>query len=88
MATKSLAQNGPKRLRRRTEAEAARARKAAGPAGRAEGFEAHAADALAQMLQGQAQGPGSGADVVVVDLAAYRRGHTHPGERGHIVEGR
>ena len=75
-------------IAKRTEAEAARGRKAAGPAGRAEGFEAHAADALAKMLAGQAKGPGPRADlVVVVDLAAYRRGHAHPGERCHIVGG-
>ncbi len=72
----------------RIEAEAGRLRKAAGPAGREEGFDAHAADALVKMLAGQGKGPGSRADlVVVVDLAAYRRGHAHPGETCHIVGG-
>jgi hypothetical protein len=56
--------------------------------GMAKRTEAEAADALAQMLAGQAQGPGPRADVVVVvDLAAYRRGHAHPGEPCHIVGG-
>ena len=72
----------------RIEAEASRLRRAAGPAGRDVRFEAHAADALVKMLQGQGKGPSSRADlVVVVDLAAYRRGHAHPGERCHIVGG-
>ncbi len=40
------------------------------------------------MLQGQGRGPNARADlVVVVDLAAYRRGHAHPGETCHIVGG-
>jgi hypothetical protein len=72
----------------RIEAEAARLRRAAGPAGREVSFEAHAADALARMLQGQGKGPSARADlVVVVDLAAYRRGHAHPAETCHIVGG-
>ena len=72
----------------RVEAEAGRRRRAAGPAGREESFDAHAADALVQMLQGQGKGPSPRADlVVVVDLAAYRRGHAHPGETCHIVGG-
>ncbi len=72
----------------RIEAEASRLRRAAGPAGREESFEAHAADALVQMLKGQGKGPSARADVVVVvDLAAYRRGHARPGETCHIVGG-
>ena len=72
----------------RIEAEAARLRRAAGPGGRQDSFEAHAADALARMLQGQGKGPSPRADlVVVVDLAAYRRGHAHPAETCHIVGG-
>ena len=40
------------------------------------------------MLAGQGQGRSARADlVVVVDLAAYRRGHGHPGETCHIVGG-
>jgi hypothetical protein len=70
---------------KRIEAEAGRLRKAAG---REVGFEAHAADALAKMLDGQGRGHLARADlVVVVDLAAYRRGHAHPAERCHIVGG-
>ncbi|MGO9660710.1 MAG: HNH endonuclease signature motif containing protein [Acidimicrobiales bacterium] len=76
-------------LANRTEAEASRLRKAAGPAGRGESFDACAADALVHMLAGQGKGPSPRADVVVVvvDLAAYRRGHAHTGETGHIVGG-
>ena len=80
--------DGP-RLRRRHRGRGHRARQS-GRAGRGAGpsfLRPTPPTPWPQMLQGQAQGPGSGADVVVVDLAAYRRGHTHPGERGHIVEG-
>ena len=39
-------------------------------------------------MAGAGKGPGPRADlVVVVDLAAYRRGHAHPGETCHIVGG-
>ena len=62
-----------------------------GRAGRpGESFDACAADALVHMLAGQGKGPSPRADVVVVvvvDLAAYRRGHAHTGETGHIVGG-
>ena len=72
----------------RIDAEAARLRRAAGPEGREVSFDAHAADALVRMLAGQGKGPSARADlVVVVDLAAYRRGHAHPGETCHIVGG-
>ncbi|MGA3217463.1 MAG: HNH endonuclease signature motif containing protein [Acidimicrobiales bacterium] len=72
----------------RVEAEAGRLRRAAGPEGREVSFEAHTADALVKMLQGQGKGPSARADlVVVVDLAAYRRGHAHAGETCHIVGG-
>ncbi len=72
----------------RIEAEASRLRRGAGPAGRPGPFEAHAADALVSMLSGAGKGPSPRADlVVVVDLAAYRRGHAHPGEHCHIVGG-
>jgi len=72
----------------RIEAEAARLRRAAGPGGRGDSFDAHAADALVKLVAGAGKGPGPRADlVVVVDLAAYRRGHAHPGETCHIVGG-
>ena len=72
----------------RIEAEAARLRRDAGPQGREVSFDAHAADALVSMLGGHGRGPSPRADlVVVVDLAAYRRGHAHPGETCHIVGG-
>jgi hypothetical protein len=72
----------------RIEAEAGRLRRAAGPEGRDVSFDAHAADALVKMLEGQGRGHSTRADlVVVVDLAAYRRGHTHGAERCQIVGG-
>jgi hypothetical protein len=49
---------------------------------------AHAADALAAMLAGSGRGKPGRADLVIVcDLAAYRRGHAHPGEPCHIIGG-
>ncbi len=72
----------------RLEAEAGRLRKAAGPGDREVTFDAHAADALVKMLDGQGRGHVTRADlVVVVDLDAFRRGHAHAGERCHIVGG-
>jgi hypothetical protein len=71
----------------RLEAEAARLHRAAAPAER-ESFDAYGADALARMLEGAGRGRAGRADlVVVVDLAAYRRGHAHGGEPCHIVGG-
>jgi len=71
----------------RIEAQAARLRRGAGPASR-DSFDAASADALVKMVAGQGKGPSARADlVVVVDLAAYRRGHAHPGETCHIVGG-
>jgi len=71
----------------RADALAARLRREAGPAGKPEPFEAHAADALVKLLQGEAEARGRTEVVVVVDLSAYRRGHAHPGEASHIVGG-
>ena len=52
-----------------------------------EAREAYAADALVDMLSGTG-GRAKGTDlVVVVDINAYRRGHTHDGEACHIVGG-
>lgn len=71
----------------RIDAEAQRLRRQAGPAGKAEPFEAHAADALAKLLQGEGEGRGRTDVVIVVDLRAYRRGHAHAGEPAHIIDG-
>ena len=71
----------------RIDAEAARLRREVGPEGKSEPFEAHAADALVKLLQGQGEGSGRTEVVIVVDLSAYRRGHAHPGELSHIVGG-
>ncbi len=81
---------------RRIEAAALRRRRAARAQGdTGERFEAHAADALAALVVGA----GTGADgegpqrpdhtelVLVCDLFAWRRGHTHPGEPCHIIGG-
>lgn len=58
--------------------------------GEPERRDAHATDALVELLSsdGPSPRPGSRAElVVVVDLNAYRRGHAHPGEPCHIVGG-
>ena len=72
----------------RLEAEAQRRRAAAHRAGTDEPFPAHAADALVAMLSGQGKQSATRADLVLVcELPAYRRGHAHPGEACHIVDG-
>jgi len=69
----------------RLEAETDRIRRAATePEPRA----AHMADALVSLLMGEGRGGRSSTDLVLIcDLAAYRRGHAHPGEPCHIVGG-
>jgi hypothetical protein len=72
-----------------------RARKAARAEGSAQCWQAHAADALAQLLAGPTAPSGDGgaarsgrADLVLVcDLGAWRRGHLHPGEVCHLLDG-
>ena len=76
----------------RLERDAQRLRRAAKQRGSAaEGFDAYAADAFAEMIQGSAapaKSKGRDVDVVVVcDLNAFRRGHAHGGEPCHIVGG-
>jgi hypothetical protein len=78
-------------LIQRIEVAALRARRAARAAGEEPpSFQALAADALAGLIPG---GDGSGtsavrADLVLVcDLFAWRRGHTHPGEICQIIGG-
>jgi hypothetical protein len=79
---------------RRIEADALQRRRAARARGdTSERFEAHAADALAA-LGARRGGAGDGAKrpdnaelVLVCDLFAWRRSHTHPGEVCHIIGG-
>lgn len=68
---------------------ARRAARAASPGSVAERFEAHAADAFAQLCAGAADSKRSDRTelVVVCDLYAWRRGHTHPGEVCQIIDG-
>ena len=76
------------RLVSRLEAEAQRRRRRARRSGCAEAFEAHAADALAALVQGEAKLRRGRAEVVFVcDLRAYRRGRAEPGEPCHILGG-
>jgi hypothetical protein len=75
-------------LANRIGAEAARIRRAAGPGGRAEPFEAHAADALVSLLSSSGQGRPPKAEVVIVcELPALRRGHALPGEACEVIGG-
>ncbi len=53
-----------------------------------EPWEAYAADALVRMFEGGGRGKHDRADLIVVcDLNAWRRGHTHPGEVCHVIGG-
>jgi hypothetical protein len=85
---------------RRVEAAAVRRLRAARAAGdNSDPFEAHAADALAELVAGGSTGaaaptggerskrPGSTELVLVCDLFAWRRGHAHAGEACHIIGG-
>jgi HNH endonuclease len=81
---------------RRIEAVALRCRRTARAKGDStEPFEAQAATALAQLVAGAAGAGGSEGSgrsgpvelVLVCDLFAWRRGHTHPGEVCHITGG-
>jgi hypothetical protein len=81
---------------RRVEAAALRRRREARVGGNtSDRFEAYAADALADLVAGAANGdgadqttrPSSTELVIVCDLFAWRRGHTHPGEVCHIIGG-
>ena len=73
----------------RLEREADRIMKEAKQAGgRTDPWEAHAADAFAQMISGHSKGSGGQTDLTIVcDLRAWRRGHAHPGEPCHILDG-
>jgi hypothetical protein len=73
-------------LLKRLDAETDRLRRQARSEGRNEPRGAHTHDALAAMLSGEGRGRAKGADMVIVcDLRAYRRGHTHAGEPCRVV---
>ncbi len=56
--------------------------------GERERFEAYAADALAAMAVGEGPARSARADLVIVcDVFAWRRGHTHPGEVCQVIGG-
>ncbi len=80
----------------RIEREAARLRAEANKVGDPDPFSAYAADALVVLAGGAGTGTGTGTGtkspgrtdlVVVCDIYAWRRGHTHEGEVCHIVGG-
>jgi hypothetical protein len=73
----------------RLDAETDRLRRAAKAAGGpVEAREAYAADALINLTNGDARPRARGTDLVLVcDLRAWRRGHTHQGEPCHIIGG-
>ncbi len=72
----------------RLDVETDRIRRRARADGSTEPREAHAADAVAQMLAGASQRGKSRAEMVVVcDINAFRRDHAHPGEVCHIIGG-
>ncbi len=75
---------------RRIELAAIRARRLARRAGQdQQRFEAHAADALTDLVAGETIGrrPDRAELVIVCDLFAWRRGHANPGEVCHIIDG-
>jgi 5-methylcytosine-specific restriction endonuclease McrA len=76
------------RLERAAE-RARRAARSASPEGPPEKWEAHAADAFAEVCAGSAGSKRSDRTelVIVCDLFAWRRGHTHPGEICQIIDG-
>jgi hypothetical protein len=72
----------------RLDAECDRVRRAARREGSTEAREAHAADALVQLVEGKGRGRSRAADLVVVcDINAWRRGEARPGEPCHILGG-
>jgi hypothetical protein len=76
------------RLMNRLDAETDRLVRAARREGKPEARAAHAADALVNLLYGEAEAKPRGTELVLVcDLNAYRRGETRPGEVSHIVGG-
>ena len=73
----------------RLELAAQRTRRAVFQAGgERERFDAYAADALVAMATGEGSARSSRAELVIVcDIYAWRRGHTHPGEVCQVIGG-
>jgi hypothetical protein len=78
----------------RLERETGRRRREAIRAGVREPWAAHAADAFAAIVDASGDAPDAGRSraravdlVIVCDLHAWRRGHTHPGEPCHLLGG-
>jgi hypothetical protein len=72
----------------RLDAETDRQRRHAKRDGRPEAWGAHAADAFLKLAAGAGTGKAHRADLVIVcDLRAFRRGHAHPGEPVHLIDG-
>ncbi len=72
----------------RIERDALRLRVEAKRGGDPEPFTAYAADALVALAAGVGTGGSTKTDLVIVcDLFAWRRGHTHTGEACHIIGG-
>ncbi|HET6965212.1 MAG TPA: HNH endonuclease signature motif containing protein [Acidimicrobiales bacterium] len=76
------------RLERAAE-RARRTARAAAPSAPTERWEAHAADAFAELCAGSAESRRSNRTelVIVCELNAWRRGHAHPGEVCQIIDG-
>ncbi len=79
------------RLEQATERIRRAARAAASPQTPPERWDAHAADAFAELCAGAGSAQSRRSDrtelVIVFDLFAWRRGHTHPGEACPIIGG-
>lgn len=71
----------------RLDAETDRVRRAARREGSTDSHDTHAADAFVRMVKGEGTSAGRTDLVLVCDLSAYRRGHTHDGEVSHFVGG-
>lgn len=72
----------------RVERLADQLRRAARQGGADETWDAHAADAFAEIISGGPSGARGQTDLTVVcDIRAWRRGHAHEGEPCHILDG-
>ena len=69
----------------RLDAETDRVRREARRSGSTDSRDAHATDAFMRMVNGEGAGASRTDLVLVCDLSAYRRGHSHEGEVSHMV---
>jgi len=69
----------------RLDAETDRVRREARGSGSTDSRDAHAPDAFMRMVNGEGAGASRTDLVLVCDLSAYRRGHSHEGEVSHMV---